>query len=50
MNMSTNSAFLKEMGITEWTARDADESGGFLVISLKVMQRYFFRTSFGPLA
>jgi uracil-DNA glycosylase len=26
MNMSTNSAFLKEMGITEWTARDADES------------------------
>jgi hypothetical protein len=23
MNMSTNSAFLKEMGITEWTSRDA---------------------------
>jgi DNA polymerase len=23
MNMSTNSAFLKEMGITEWTMRDA---------------------------
>jgi DNA polymerase len=26
MNMSTNSAFLKEMGITEWTARDAEVS------------------------
>ncbi|MFM1759076.1 MAG: hypothetical protein RLY75_346, partial [Pseudomonadota bacterium] len=23
MNMSTNSTFLKEMGITEWTSRDA---------------------------
>jgi DNA polymerase len=26
MNMSTNSAFLKEMGITEWTSRDAEVS------------------------
>ena len=27
MTMSTNSAFLKEMGITEWTSRDAIEQG-----------------------
>lgn len=26
MNMSTNSVFLKEMGITEWTSRDAEVS------------------------
>ncbi|QWD86107.1 hypothetical protein AOC19_04445 [Polynucleobacter asymbioticus] len=38
MNMSTNSTFLKEMGITEWTSRDAAPEQAAEVIATEVSQ------------
>ena len=36
MNMSTNAAFLKEMGITEWTSRDAVPAQAQVMVSAEV--------------
>jgi DNA polymerase len=36
MNMSTNSAFLKEMGITEWTERNASQQTNQTVLAAEV--------------
>ena len=36
MNMSSNSAFLKEMGITEWTSRDGASAQALEVITTEI--------------
>jgi hypothetical protein len=40
MNMSTNSTFLKEMGITEWTSRDVDPEQAHVVVAAETEQHH----------